>query len=82
MWDVLLAAAAWYLCGVVGFLYWWSEGSRADARAVAEALAFGVLGPVTVFGGWLVHRVLPVEERCELKPIRIRTDEHRRRPRR
>lgn len=81
MWDLLLAAAAWYLCGVVGFLYWWTEDFRADARAVAEALVFGVMGPVTVFGGWLIHRVLLVEEQRELKPVRIRTDD-RRRPRR
>lgn len=77
MWDVLLAVAAWYLCGVAGFLYWWTEDFQADARAVAEALVLGIMGPITVVAGWLIHRVLLVEEPRELKPIRIRTDDRR-----
>ena len=82
MWDLLLAVAAWYLCGVVGFLFWWTEDFRADARTLADALAFGLMGPVTVIGGWLIHRVMLVEDERELKPIRIRIDDDRRRPRR
>ncbi|PWC53577.1 hypothetical protein [Azospirillum sp. TSO22-1] len=82
MWDLLLAGAAWYLCGVVGFLYWWTEDFQADARTVAEALVFGAMGPATVLAGWLIHRVLLAGEPRELKPIRIRTDDDRRRPRR
>jgi len=81
MWELLMAVTAWYLCGVVGFLYWWTEDFQADARTLADALMFGVMGPVTVLGGWLIHRVMLVEER-ELKPIRIRIDDDRRRPRR
>jgi len=80
MWDLLLAFAAWYLCGVVGFLYWWTEDFQADRRTLAEALGFGVMGPVTVLGGWLIQCVMLVADERELKPIRISTDD--RRPRR
>lgn len=81
MWDVLMAVAAWYLCGVVGFLYWWTEDFRAGRRTLAEALGFGIMGPVTIFGGWLIHRVMLVADERELKPIRIRSDDDRRRRR-
>jgi len=79
MWDLLLAIAAWYLCGVVGFLYWWTEEFRFDARAFIDALGFGLMGPVTVLGGWLIHRLMLLEDERELKPIPIRIDDHRRR---
>ncbi len=82
MWDLLLAGAAWYLCGVVGFLYWWTEDFRVEGRTLADALGFGIMGPVTVLGGWLIHRVMLVEDERALKPIPIRIDENRRRPRR
>lgn len=77
MWDLLLAAAAWYLCGVAGFLYWWTADFPADARTLREALMLGVLGPVTVVGGWLIHHALPPTP--ALRPIRVRSDDRRRR---
>lgn len=81
MWDFLMAFAAWYLSGVVGFLYWWTEDFKVDARALVEALAFGIMGPATILGGWLIHRVLVAPDEGQLKPIPIRIDD-RRRPRR
>ena len=79
MWDVLLAFAAWYLCGVAGFLYWWTEDFQVDGRAVIDALAFGVMGPVTLLAGWMIHRLMLVEDERALKPIPIRIDDDRRR---
>lgn len=78
MWDLLLAFAAWYLCGAVGFLYWWSEDFQVDGRTLIDALGFGLMGPVTVLGGWLIHRLVLLEDERDLMAIRIRTDEDRR----
>ncbi|HYG91499.1 MAG TPA: hypothetical protein VD978_35185 [Azospirillum sp.] len=75
MWDLLFAFAAWYLCGMAGFLYWWSEDFRVDARALTDALAFGIMGPITILCGWLIHRLTLAEEENELKPIQVRTDD-------
>lgn len=79
MWDLLLAFAAWYLSGVVGFLYWWTEDFRADARALIDALAFGVMGPITILGGWLIHRIALIDDERNLKSIPLRIDDDRRR---
>lgn len=79
MWDLLIAFAAWYVCGMAGFLYWWSEDFRVDARVLFDALAFGIMGPITILAGWLIHR-LPVGSEGDPEPIRIRIDDDRRRP--
>jgi len=87
MLDLLFAFAAWYLCGVAGFLYWWSEDFAVDARALLDALVMGLMGPITILGGYLIHRIMPLgemedEDGPKPIPVRIRTDDRRRPPRR
>lgn len=78
MTDMLLALAAWYVCGVAGFLYWWTEDFALDRRALRDALAFGVMGPAALAAGWMVHRILR-REHGDLQPIRIESRDRRRR---
>ncbi len=86
MQNMLIALIAWCLCGVVGFLSWWSKDLPVDAYALDDALASGVLGPITIvsgalLSGWLLHRFMRVAEENARKPIRIRSnrDRHQRR---
>ena len=49
---------------------------------ITRPIATSLLAFATVLGGWLIHRVMLVEDERTLKPIPIRIDENRRRPRR
>lgn len=80
--ELSIAAIAWYACGVAGFLYWWTDDARLDPRLLRDALAFGLLGPVTALAGLLIrHGLRPHEDVGDLRPIRIRSDDGRRRRR-
>jgi len=58
MTTLILAALAWYACGVAGFLYWWRADDAVDRVVLADSLAFGLMGPLNWATGWLVHRLL------------------------
>jgi hypothetical protein len=70
--------AAWYACGVAGFLYWWTEDAPVDRVVLVDALAFGVMGPCNLLLGYLIHRLPDAEEgEGEPVPVRIRTRDRR-----
>ncbi|MGQ9369864.1 hypothetical protein [Azospirillum sp. ST 5-10] len=77
--ELPIAAVAWYACGIAGFLYWWADEADTDRRLLRDALVVGLLGPVTVLAGLLIrHGLRPHETAGELRPIRVRSDDHRR----
>ena len=62
---LLLTGLAWYACGIAGFLYWWSEEAEVDGTAVLDSLAFGIMGPLNLLTGYLVHRLMSDADRAE-----------------
>jgi len=54
----LLFALIWYVTGVGGFLWWWTEDQAVDGFALAEGCMAGVLGPLTLLLGFCVHRLM------------------------
>ncbi|HEY0834664.1 MAG TPA: hypothetical protein VGE72_12215 [Azospirillum sp.] len=72
--------AAWYACGVAGFLYWWTEDEPVDGVILLDALAFGLMGPLNLLLGYLIHRLpgdAAAPEEGEPVPVRIRTRDRR-----
>lgn len=55
---LILTLLAWYACGIVGFLYWWTEDGALDDMAVLDSLGFGIMGPLNLLLGYLVHRLM------------------------
>ncbi len=53
-----VAILAWYACGVGGFLYWWREDCEVDGVVLADSLVFGIMGPLNLLTGYIVHRLL------------------------
>lgn len=65
MFALFLTFLAWYACGIIGFLYWWSEDCEVDGMALFDSLAFGIMGPLNLLTGYLVHRLMSDEDRAE-----------------
>lgn len=54
--ELIFAGLAWYACGVAGFLYWWTEDHSFSTAVLPDAFGMGVLGPIAVLAGYLIHR--------------------------
>ncbi|WP_448189474.1 hypothetical protein [Azospirillum sp. sgz301742] len=65
MFALFLTFLAWYACGIAGFLYWWSEDCEVDGMALIDSLAFGIMGPLNVLTGYLVHRLMSDKGKAE-----------------
>lgn len=48
-------AAAWYLTGVSGFLFWYTSEYDFTSEDVLLAVAVGLIGPISWVAGWLIH---------------------------
>ena len=48
-------AAAWYLTGVSGFLYWYTSEYDFTSEEVLLAVTVGIIGPISWVAGWLIH---------------------------
>ncbi|HYG91498.1 MAG TPA: hypothetical protein VD978_35180 [Azospirillum sp.] len=62
---LLLMFLAWYICGIAGFLYWWTEDYAIDGMALFDSLAFGIMGPLNLLTGYLVHRLMTEDLQAE-----------------
>lgn len=65
MHELFLTFLAWYACGVAGFLYWWTEDGDLDEMALFDSLSFGIMGPLNLLLGYLVHRLMTAEALAE-----------------
>ena len=51
----ILLCIGWYICGGVGFIFWWSKDHDATTTEIPMILILGILGPFTFILGWFVH---------------------------
>lgn len=63
--ELFLTFLAWHACGVAGFLYWWTEDCEIDGMVLFDSIAFGLMGPLNLLLGYLVHRLMTDEIRAE-----------------
>lgn len=52
---IALCVIAWYVSGVLSFIYWWTRDFDFTSNDVAMALSIGVFGPITFIYGWGIH---------------------------
>jgi len=62
---LFLTFLAWYACGIAGFLYWWTEEYEVNGAVLLDALAFGIMGPLNLLTGYLVHRLMSGANQAE-----------------
>lgn len=53
---------AWYMCGVAGFLYWWTEEYDVTPDLIVDMIPLGMLGPLTILAGYFIHRELSPDD--------------------
>lgn len=56
------AFIAWYLCGIAGFLYWWTEEYEITPDLFIDMVPLGMLGPITLLAGYFIHREMSPED--------------------
>jgi hypothetical protein len=47
--------AIWYVCGLAGFIYWWTREFPLTWRRIPLMLLCGSMGPLTWLVGWNIH---------------------------
>lgn len=46
---------AWYVIGVLSFIFWWTKDYNITVFEVPLTLLIGIIGPIAFLIGWVVH---------------------------
>lgn len=50
-----ILAVLWYLTGVWGFAWWWTQDQDLTTDNIVFMLFIGLFGPLTWVIGWVIH---------------------------
>lgn len=54
--EILLGAVAWFVFGLLGFIYWWTKELSLDVGDLVFGSIFVAwLGPLSWIGGYFIH---------------------------
>jgi hypothetical protein len=53
--QILIVGIIWYIVGVLSFIYWWTSELDLDFNALLLGFVVGLIGPIALVFGYLVH---------------------------
>jgi len=53
---IILCVIAWYVIGVLGFIYWWTTDFDYTLEELGLSLAMGLGGPLIWIIGFSIHK--------------------------